>query len=297
MNNTGNRRISIYQIILGSLFILFSLSIIWPLLHLLALSISDPKMTSQLTGIDIIPKGFSLINYKVLLSNQYVISGIINTFIVTFAGTALNLLLTAMAAYTLTRPGLIGKKFFMIILIVIMLFEPGMIPEYLVVKKLMLIDNLWSVILYKGVNVYYLIILMKFMENVPASLIEAARIDGAGNMGILFKIVLPLMKPAMATIGMFYAVFHWNEYFRASIYINDPNKTVLQVILRMLVVQNDTGTIIGAQNLYIFNELAKIDYSALKAGIMIITIIPILVIYPLILKYFTKGNLEGGVKE
>ncbi len=297
MNNTGNRRISIYQIILGSLFILFSLSIIWPLLHLLALSISDPKMTSQLTGIDIIPKGFSLINYKVLLFNQYVISGIINTFIVTFAGTALNLLLTAMAAYTLTRPGLIGKKFFMIILIVIMLFEPGMIPEYLVVKKLMLIDNLWSVILYKGVNVYYLIILMKFMENVPASLIEAARIDGAGNMGILFKIVLPLMKPAMATIGMFYAVFHWNEYFRASIYINDPNKTVLQVILRMLVVQNDTGTIIGAQNLYIFNELAKIDYSALKAGIMIITIIPILVIYPLILKYFTKGNLEGGVKE
>jgi putative aldouronate transport system permease protein len=185
----------------------------------------------------------------------------------------------------------------MLLVIVIMVFEPGLIPEYLVIKKLGLMNSLWSVILYKTVNVYYLIILMRFFEEVPASLIEAARIDGAGYGTIFLKIMLPLAKPAIATLGLFYGVFHWNEYFRASIYLSDPDKYPLQLILRQFVVLDDTASLIGSGALFSYDEAARLDYGALKASTIIVAMLPVLIIYPLILKYYTKGVMEGGVKE
>ena len=191
-------------------------------------------------GLTIVPKGFSLINYRVLAANPLFVRSILNSIFITVVGTALNLVVTSMAAFALTRPKLPFKRFFQVLIVVVMIFEPGLIPEYMVVKKIGLMGSLWAVILYKTVNVYYLIIMMRYFEEIPASLIEAAQVDGATYMTILGKVVIPLAKPALATIGLFYGVYHWNEYFRASIYLTDPNKYPLQLILRQFVVLDDT---------------------------------------------------------
>ncbi|MBS4189742.1 carbohydrate ABC transporter permease [Bacillus sp. FJAT-49705] len=276
---------------------LLSLSVLVPILNLVAMSLSDPLKVHELDGLDILPKGFSLINYEVLFSNPLIVRSIFNTLFITIVGTLLNLFLTAMAAYVLARTNFVGKKLVIVFLIVIMVFEPGLIPEYLLVKDLGLLDTYLSLILYKAINVYYLFILMRFFEDVPDSIIEAARIDGAGHFRIFTRIMLPLSKPALATLGLFYGVYHWNEYFRATIYITDPNKYPLQVVLRQFVVQQDNTSLLGAQTVLSYDKIASLDFSSLQAGTIIISMVPLLILYPLILKYYAKGALEGGVKD
>lgn len=287
----------LFRALVGTILVGVAFTILIPILNLLALSLSDPARVPELTGLDVLPKGFSLIVYKVLAANSYFMRSILNSIFITAVGTIINLVATAMAAYALTRPGLPGKRLFMLLVIVIMVFEPGIVPEYLVVKKVGLMNSMWAVILYKAVNVYYLIILMRFFEEVPQSFIDAARVDGAGHATILSRIMLPLSKSAMATLGLFYGVMHWNEYFRASIYLNDPNKYPLQLILRQFVVLDDTSALVGAGTLYSYDEAARLSYAALRAGTIIVSIIPVLMLYPLILKYYTRGVMEGGVKE
>jgi len=277
--------------------LLASILVLVPLLNLLALSLSDPSRVSEVRGLTIVPKGFSLINYKVLYANPLFMRSILNSVFITIVGTALNLIVTSMAAFALTRPKLPFKRFFMVLTIVIMILEPPLVAEYLVIKKIGLMGSLWAVILYKTVNVYYLIIMMRYFEEIPSSLIEAAEVYGATNMTILRNIVFPLSKSAFATIGLFYGVFHWNEYFRASIYLTDPMKYPLQLILRQFVVLDDTASLIGSGALYSYNEAARLSYNALQASTIIVAILPVLIIYPLVLKYYTRGVMEGGVKE
>jgi putative aldouronate transport system permease protein len=157
--------------------------------------------------------------------------------------------------------------------------------------------SLWAVILYKAVNVYYLIILMRFFEEVPPSLVEAAVVDGAGYGVVLRRIMIPLAMPALATLGLFYGVYHWNEYFRASIYLSDPMKYPLQLILRQFVVLDDTASLIGSGTLFSYDEAARLSYAALKSSTIVVAMLPVFVVYPLILRYYTKGVMEGGVKE
>lgn len=267
-----------------------------PILNIVALSFSASDRVGEVGGLTIMPKGFSLINYQVLLSNSMVVMSLFNAFLITIVGTFLNLLLTSTSAYVLTRDNLKGKSILMGILILVMVLDPGIVPEFLMIKKINLMGSYWSVILYKAVNVYYLIIMMRFFEDIPKSLVEASRVDGAGHLTILFRIFLPLAKAAMATIGLFYAVFHWNEYFRASIYL-DQAKWPLQVVLRQFVVLNDTSSIVGVNSLLTYDEAARLSYDALQAGTIVVAMVPILLLYPLILKYYTKGTMEGGVKE
>lgn len=291
------KRIKLSTIIIYTILFLISLSVLFPILHLVAMSFSDPLKVHELTGLGILPKGFSIINYKVLFSNPLIVRSILNTIFITVVGTLLNLFMTALAAYVLSRTSFVGKRFVIVFLIVIMVFEPGLIPEYLLIKDLGLLDTYASLILYKAINVYYLFILMRFFEDVPDSLLEAARIDGAGHLRIFMKIMLPLSKPALATLGLFYGVYHWNEYFRATIYITDPNKWPLQVVLRQFVVQQDNTTLLGAQNVLSYSQISSLDFSSLQAGAIIISMVPLLVLYPIILKYYAKGTLEGGVKD
>ncbi|MGH4138371.1 carbohydrate ABC transporter permease [Clostridium sp.] len=288
---------SLIHIILYVLLFIVTLSMLVPILNLLALSLSDLGRAKEVTGLTILPKGFSLDNYRVLFSNPQIMKSLFNSVFVTVIGTILNLGLTIMAAYALTRPGLVGKRFFMVILIIVMVFEPGLIPEYLLIKRIGLIDTYSSVILYKALNVYYLIILMRFFEELPEALIDAARIDGAGHLTILFRILIPLSKSSIATIGLFYGVFHWNEYFRASIYLNDSAKWPLQLVLRQFVVLNDTTSMLGVDSLLSFDSASQLSYQALQAGTIMIAMVPILLIYPFILKNYTKGTMEGGIKE
>jgi putative aldouronate transport system permease protein len=282
---------------IGAILLAVAVVVLVPILNLVALSFSDSRRVSEVTGLTIIPRGFSLVNYRVLAGNPLFMKSILNSVFITVVGTAINLVITSMAAFALTRSVLPLRRFFMLLVIVVMVLEPGLIPEYLVVKRIGLMNSLWAVILYKTVNVYYLIILMRFFEEVPPSLIEAARVDGAGWWTILWRVMIPLAMPALATLGLFYGVYHWNEYFRANIYLSDPEKYPLQLILRQFVVLDDTTTLIGSGAMLSYDEAAQMSYGALKASTIVVAMLPVLVVYPLILKYYTKGVMEGGVKE
>ena len=279
------------------MFFILTLTMIVPLLNILAISLSDPSVSPSMSGLDIIPKKINLINYRVVLSHPVLLPSIFSSVFITVVGTLINIVLTVTAAYVLTRPNLVFKKVFMVFLIIMMLFDPGLVPEYLVIQKIGLMGSRWSVILVNAVNVYYLIILMRFFSEVPTEIIEAAKLDGCGHVKLLTSIVLPLTKAGVATITMFYAVVRWNEYFKASIYIGSANKTTLQVILRQFIVNDDMTSLIGAQNLLNYNELAKLDYAALKYATIVIAIIPILILYPLVLKYYASDVMAGGVKQ
>ena len=282
---------------MGIILIFLAASMLIPMLNILAQSLSHPDKVHALKGWDILPKGFSLVNFQVILSQPLVIRSILNSVFITVVGTFLNLVMTASAAYVLTRPGLVGKKIFMYFFIIMMIFEPGIIQEYFLMKDIHLLDSLFSMVFYKCVNVYYLIILMRFMEDIPGSLIEAARIDGAGHVNVLFKIMMPLCKVPLLTVGMFYAVFRWNEFFKSSIFLTSKKNTVLQVLLKQFVVNSDTQVIVGAANIMANNNIAQLDNGSLKAATIVIAVIPILLLYPIILKYYTSDVLAGGVKE
>lgn len=276
---------------------LLTLTMVMPLLHILARSVSDPAKSASMSGLQIFPEGFSLINYQVIFSNKNVVPAIFNSIFITAVGTLINMLLTMLAAYVLTRPNLVGKKILMGFFIVMMLFDPGIVPEYMVIRKLGLMGTKWSVILSQACNVYYLVIMMRYFESVPKSLCEAATIDGAGHLNILFKVMAPLSKAGIATLTMFYGVVRWNEYYRSGIYISSISEVPLQVILRKFVVDGDVTTLIGTQNLMDYNALAQLDYTALQYATIVVAIVPILLVYPLVLKYYNKDVMAGGVKE
>lgn len=291
------RHVSISKLIIQFVLFLFALAILIPLLNILALSLSDPAKVNELSGLGIIPKGFSLINYEIILSNPLIVKSLFNSLFITIVGTMLNLFLTAITAYVLARTQFVGKKFVLIVLIAVMVFEPSMITEYLLMRDLNLLNTYASVIFYHAINVYYLFILMRFFQEVPDSILEAARIDGAGHFRIFTTIMLPLSKPALATLALFYGVYHWNEYFRATIYLTDQNKWPLQVVLRQFVVSQDNTTMLKGVEGMTPELLASLDFTSLQSATIIVAIVPMLLMYPLILKYFTKGAMDGGVKE
>lgn len=291
------RKISIGKSILAVFLVFLVLTMLVPLLNIAAKAFSHPDQVHLLKGYDIFPKGFSTVNFQVILGQPVVIRSILNSVFIVVLGTALNLLLTASAAYVLTRKGLPGKRLLMCFLVTMMIFEPGMIQEYFLMKRLHLLDNLFAMVLYRSVNVYYLIILMRFMQEIPDSLVEAATIDGAGHFHILGKIILPLCKAPIMTVGMFYAVFRWNEFFKSSIFLSSKKNTVLQVLLRQFVVESDTRVIVGAADILANNHIAQLDNGSLKAATIVVAVVPILLLYPFILKYYTGDIFAGGVKQ
>jgi putative aldouronate transport system permease protein len=284
-----------YAIIVSTLLLLVVFTV-QPLLNLLAISLSDPSRVAGMSGITIIPNGFALDVWSLLVTHPRVQTGVLNSLFITLTATAIGVSGTALMAWGLSRQGLPGRRLIFILVLVTIVFEPGLIPDYFLMKRLGLLDSYWSVILYKAVNAWYLIILVRFFEEIPGELIEAAELDGANPFQVFWTIVLPLARPALATIALFYFVFHWNEFFRAMIYLTDQDKWPLQVVLRNFVVEGDRIAIVGADNAANNVGVAQINLRALKAGMILLTIVPILVIYPLILKFFTKGTMSGALK-
>jgi len=291
------KKVTLGQVILMVILGAVTLTMIVPLLNILARSLSSPEASVTMGGLEIIPKDFSFINYRIVFNHPALMTALSNSIFVTVVGTAINIILTTTAAYVLTRPNLMFKRAIMVFLIFMMLFEPGLVPEYLVIQKLGLMGSKWSVILVTAVNVYYLIIMMRYFEDIPSSIFEAAELDGASHLRVLFSIVFPLAKAGIATITMFYAVLRWNEFFKASIYLIKAKDTLFQVVLRQFVVLGDTVSIVGQQNLFNYNDLARIDYTALKGATIIVAIIPVLLLYPIVLRYYAKDVMGGGVKE
>ncbi|SDO49670.1 putative aldouronate transport system permease protein [Paenibacillus sp. yr247] len=291
------RKFTVPKLMIGAILSVLTLTMFVPIMNLFAKAFSNPDKVHLLHGYDIWPKGFSLIHFEVVLSNQLIGRALLNSLFITIVGTCLSIFFTTITAYVLTRKNLVGKTPLMIFLIIIMIFEPGIVQEYMVIKDLHLLDSLWSMVIYRTINVFYLIIMMRFIEEIPESLIEAARIDGAGHMRTFSQIVLPLSRVPLLTIGMFYIVARWNEFFKSSIFLSSRNNTVLQVLLRQFIVEGDTSALVGSANLLKNNNIAQLDFTALKAATIVIAMIPILMLYPIILKHFAKGVMEGGIKE
>lgn len=291
------RKMTLSKGILALILSVLTLTMFVPIVNLFARALSHPAKVHLLHGYEVLPRGFSFINFQVVLSNPIVGRALLNSLFITIVGTCLSIFFTTIAAYVLTRKNLIGKTPIMIFLIIIMIFEPGIVQEYMVIKDMHLLDSLWAMVLYRMINVYYLIIMMRFLEEIPDSLIEAAKIDGAGHMTLFMRIVMPLARIPLLTIGMFYAIAKWNEFFKSSIFLSSRENTVLQVLLRQFVVERDTTTLVGAADLLKNNNIAQLDFSSLKAATIVIAMIPILMLYPIILKYYTKGVMDGGVKE
>ncbi|UUZ83756.1 carbohydrate ABC transporter permease [Paenibacillus sp. P26] len=291
------KKLTVSKLAIGIVLTIITLTMFVPIINLFAKAFSDPAKVHLLHGYDIVPKGFSLIHFQVVLSNPIVGRAPLNSLFITVVGTAFSIFFTTITAFVLTRRNLVGKTPIMIFLIIIMIFEPGIVQEYMVVKDLHLLDSLWSMVLYRTINVFYLIIMMRFIEEIPESLMEAARMDGAGHLTTFLRVVLPLSRVPPLTVGMFYAVAKWNEFFKSSIFLSSRENTVLQVLLRQFVVEKDTSALVGAANLLKNNNIAQLDFTALKAATIVIAMVPILMLYPIILRYYTSGVMDGGVKE
>lgn len=280
------------QFFLHLIMILFSLMVLYPVFNVIAVSISDNSAVMR-GEVTIIPKGFTMRAYEYMIHYNLLGSGYKNTLFIVIVGTSINLLMTMMTAYALARRSLIGRKFFMLMITFTMMFTGGLIPNFILIRNLHLMDTLWSLILPGAVSAYNMIIMKNFFESIPEELKEAARIDGLSEMGILFKIVVPLSKASIATIGLFYAVGHWNSYFNATIYLNSRKNWPLQVVLRDLIQKANTNGIDAEMTT---DYSTAIPLESLKMAVVIATTGPIILVYPFIQKYFVKGVMIGSLK-
>lgn len=260
-----------------------------PLLHVLAGSVTTVEEMARKPFV-LIPTEFTLNAYRYILSTPTIFKALGVSIFVTAIGTLISMFITSLMAYGLTRRDLDGRKFFNLMIVFTMLFHGGLIPSFLVVKQVGLIDSMFAMIIPSAVSAFNLIILRSFFQGLPEGLEESAKLDGCGDFGILFKIVLPLSLPSIATISLFYAVTYWNSYFSAIMYINNADKWPVQVLLRQIVIAA-SGMAADTDN-----EFIKPPEQTIKMAVIVVSTVPILLVYPFIQKYFAKGALVGSVK-
>lgn len=268
----------------------------WPLWFVLIASFSDPNQL-WLGNVIFWPKGFTLEAYEKLLEYADIWIGYKNTILYTVVGTLLNLFLTVTLAYPLSREDFLPRKLIMIMLIITMYFSGGLIPTYVVVKNLGLVNTFWAMIIPGAISTYnVLVVRTYFVNSIPHELHEAAKLDGANNLQFLCKVVLPLSKPVLAVVGLYYAVGHWNDYYSALIYLYDKNKFPLTCFLKNLIIDTSTAMqgSFGASATEM-DSMIRLAQS-LKYSTIIAAVIPMLIVYPFIQKFFVKGVMIGSVK-
>lgn len=269
-----------------------TLCTLYPVLHVLFASFSEPGLLAKHTGLLLKPAGFSLEGYQSVLAKKEIWIGYGNTIFYLIAGTAVNMLVTVPMAYMLSKPKLFFQRYIMLAVVFTMYFGGGMIPLYLVVQSLGLINTRLAIILPTAVSTFNLIVMRTAFSNVPPDLEEAAIIDGAGQLVTLLKIVLPLVKPTIAVILLYYAVAQWNQWFQAMIYLRNQKLYPLQLFLRDILIENEnndmlTGTSSGNQQAL---------YEVIKYATIVVSTVPILILYPFLQKYFVQGVMIGAVK-
>lgn len=265
---------------------------VYPFWYVLCGSFSDPGKLIAFKGLLVKPVGFSLDGYISVMKNQEIFTGYKNTLIYILVGTTLSVLATALLAYPLSRKNLRYKKQIMLFIVITMFFNGGLIPTYLVVRSLHMLDTIWAMVIPGLVGTYNMVVLRTAFEGVPESLIESAKIDGATEIKILFSIIIPLSKAAIAVMVLFYGVAKWNSWFNAMIYLQDRSNYPLQLILREILIESansdmliDTGT----------GSKASLE-QVVKYATVIVSTVPILAVYPFLQKYFVKGVMVGAVK-
>jgi putative aldouronate transport system permease protein len=263
------------------------LVILFPILYVV--------LTSFATEEEILTRGFFLIPYTwtinaygYLMHSRQFVQSFVNSLYITVFGTMINMVFTALMAYGLSKTWLKGHRIMNFMVLFTMLFGGGIIPTYLVVKSLHLLNSYWALFLTGAITPFNLIVLRSFFQNIPTELEESARIDGCGELRLFWRIILPLSMPAMATFTLFYAVHNWNTYFNAVLYLDDSSKWPLQVFMRQMLIQSE-GTMESTADDYLFS-------SAVKMAAVVLTALPLLLVYPFMQKYFNKGMLLGSVK-
>jgi putative aldouronate transport system permease protein len=278
---------TVFDCVVVVFIVLVGLVCLIPILYVVSVSLTPIEEKMRAGGFLLFPKKVTFSAYKSVLSGKEFLPALWVSCKLTVIGTAMNLIATLLFAYPLSRTNLPGRKVIMKLVIFTMIFNAGMIPTYLVVKQVKLLNTFWSMIIPSLVSVYNFIIMKSFFEGLPNDLFESARIDGAGEMTILLKLVLPLSLPIIMTISLYYAVDHWNTYLRAVLYVSKDELQPLQVVLRRLLKTNASADILSEE---------IIPTETLQMANVVLATLPVVVIYPFIQKYFVKGTLAGAVK-
>lgn len=276
-----------YELLVLFIITLVGLVCVIPILFVIAYSLTPMEEMLRNGGFVLIPRKITFSAYAFMIKNPTLISALKVSAIITVFGTIANLVVTMMLAYPLSRDYLPGRGTFIKLIVFTMIFSAGTIPTYLIVRWTGVINTLWALILPSLVTVYNFIVMKAFFEGLPNDLFESARIDGAGEFKILYRIVLPLSLPIVTTISLYYAVAHWNVYTAAILYIQDTNLMPLQVILRRMINAASTNDL---------NVEDEIPPETMRMAAVCIATAPIVIIYPFIQKYFVKGTLAGAVK-
>lgn len=282
-----------FQAVIYGISFLILLIVLYPLVFVLSASFSNPNLVIE-GQVWLLPKGFNLNAYRQVFMDQMILTGYKNTILYTVVGTVVNLFLTVLLAFPLSRKDLPGRNWVMFFVTFTMFFHGGLIPTYILIKNLKLIDSFWVMVFPTAISTYNMIVMRTYFQNsIPFELMESAFIDGCNNFRLLWSIVLPLSKPILAVIGLFYAVGHWNAFFNAMIYFNDERKYPLQLILRNILLQNqfeEMGTdVFDLQDRVLLAE-------SIKYAVIVVSSLPVLLLYPFIQRYFVKGVMIGALK-
>ncbi|OMF38657.1 sugar ABC transporter permease [Paenibacillus sp. FSL H8-0548] len=277
-----------------SILILITAMVLYPLILVVSSSFSNPLQVMS-GNVWLFPKEFTIQSYQMVFQDSSILIGYRNTLLYTVVGTLINLTMTIAAAYPLSRRDFVGRNLITAMFVFTMFFSGGLIPTYLVVKGLGLVDTFWVMVLPNAVAMYNIIIMRTYMQtSIPPELHEAAYVDGSTNIGVLWRIVLPLSKPILAVMVLFYGVAHWNAFFNALIYLSDRSHFPLQLILREILIQNQ----LSAQIMADVDSLSDRQMFAegIKYAVIIVASVPVLIIYPFLQRYFVKGFMVGALK-
>lgn len=278
--------------VIGVIVVLIVLAIVYPVWFIVIASFSDPALVA--TGkVTLFPRGITLGGYEKILADSRIWIGYRNTILYSVLGTAVNLLVTLPAAFALSRPEFRPRRVVMIVFAFTMFFSGGLIPSYLLIKQLGMLDSIWVFILPGALNVFNMIIARSFFESaIPEELRDAAQVDGLSYLGYFVRVVLPLSGAIIAVVGLYYFVGHWNDYFTGLIYVHSQELQPLQNVLQMILLANQTQTGSAAMSASDAQNFAD----QIKFGVIIVSTLPLLVIYPFLQRYFAKGVMIGAVK-
>lgn len=283
-----------FEAVIYTLLAVVAILVLYPLVFVLSASISNPA--TVLNGeMWLWPKEISLVGYQKVLENKDLLNSYMNTIIYTVVGTAINLVMTVMAAYPLSQKSFYGRNVITAIMVFTMFFSGGLVPAYMLVKQLGMLNSMWALVIPSAVSVWNIVIMRTFFQtSIPGEIQEAASIDGCSDWKTLWRIVLPLSMPILAVMVLFYAVGHWNAYFNALIYLTDRGQYPLQLILREILVQGEMEHMVNVGD----SSHAKtiMDQEAVKYAVVVVANLPILLLYPFLQKYFVKGIMIGALK-
>ncbi|MDF2645414.1 MAG: transporter permease [Paenibacillus sp.] len=289
--SVGGRMFDLLNIVVLALIGFVTL---FPLYYVFIVSFTDSQEYLRKNGFVLFPQNWTLAAYKYLLATPaFKNATAVSTFLAT-VGTGLSLIFTAAMAFGMSRKRLRGRRIIMLMVLLTILFNAGIIPNYIVVRELGLINSVWALIIPVLISGWNVILMKSFFDSIPAELEDAALIDGCNDLGTFFRIVLPLSAPALAAFGLFYAVGYWNTFFNAVLYINDFAKVPLQIVLRNMLIDSETSTG-GAAAVEMISE-QQIPTQTIKMAAVVIASVPILIVYPFLQKHFAKGVLLGSVK-